>query len=381
MRSVWSRGTLNLKPGLIRLFEWSKDFSARTQRQTHAHVWIRLLELPQEYWMDRTLREIANAIGTPLLIDSATQNRVFEHYARVLVDMDLSKHIYNEVMVERAGYSFAIEITYERLPAFCTHCRNIGHHISSCRWLHLVKETHNIDNKKKSTISQKQQDLKWQPKDNPDGIGSSKAFEAPVVNNGTAAIPLADDTTLPTQTVQTESESASDVIPDQVVDTEQHDNEAIPLSVLVVEEKTRQERLPSNSVHVLERISETAETQEDEATAATQPLFTDVMELEAHTQTNAASTEINAGMNVEIQQDDNASERVAPVLHHEIPISKNVQSDLDLWARIREYDQQMAEEGFTQVLSKKQQKDLKRQVLAKTAYNTREKGTPPPSSS
>jgi hypothetical protein len=71
---------------MLRLFEWSKDSSARTQRQTHAHVWIRLVELPQEYWMERTLREITSAIGTPLRIDSATQNRVFGHYARVLVD-------------------------------------------------------------------------------------------------------------------------------------------------------------------------------------------------------------------------------------------------------------------------------------------------------
>ena len=95
LRTIWSKGTLNLKPGLLRLFEWTKDFSARTQRQTHAQVWIRLLELPQEYWMDHTLREIARAIGTPVLIDSATQNRVFGHYARVLVDMDLSKQIFN----------------------------------------------------------------------------------------------------------------------------------------------------------------------------------------------------------------------------------------------------------------------------------------------
>jgi len=117
LRTVWSKGTLNLKPGLLRLFEWLKDFSAHTQRQTHAQVWIRLLELPQEYWMDRMLREIASAIGTPLLIDSATQNRVFGHYARVLVDMDLSKQIFNEVMIERTCYSFAIEVIYERLPA------------------------------------------------------------------------------------------------------------------------------------------------------------------------------------------------------------------------------------------------------------------------
>ena len=182
-RTVWSKGTLNLKPGLFRLFEWSKDFSSRTQRQTHAQVWIRLNELPQEYWMDRTLREIASEIGTPQLIDSATQNRVFGHYARVLVDMDLSKNIYNEVMVERTCFSFTIDITYERLPAFCTHCGNIGHYISICRWLHPVTEFLVIDKKKKSTVSQRQQPPKWKPKDNLDGIGLSKAFETPVVTN------------------------------------------------------------------------------------------------------------------------------------------------------------------------------------------------------
>jgi hypothetical protein len=350
--------------------------------------------------MDRTLREIASAIGTPLLIDSATQNRVFGHYARVLVDMDMSKHIFNEVTVERTGYSFAVEITYERLPAFCTHCRNIGHNISSCRWLHPVKEIPPADKGKKSTTSQKQQDPKWQPKDNPDGIGSSKAFEAPVVSKSTDAAPQLDNITVPTQTTQTESDLASAMIPIPIVDTEQHDNEAIPVVnkgttvipqaddststeqyeheavpvfIPVVDEGVRQEKLPSNSVHVLEKIVETAETQDDEHTATTQPPFIDVMELEA--QTNTALTD------VEIQQDHNAPKRAVLVQHHQIPVSQNVQHDLDLWARIREYDQRMAAEGFTQVLSKKQQKDLKKQVLGKASYNTRTRGTPPPSSS
>ena len=70
-RNVWAAGTVNLKPGVLRLFEWTKDFNMHNQRNTHAQVWIRLMELPQEYWMERTLREIANAAGTPLLIDNA----------------------------------------------------------------------------------------------------------------------------------------------------------------------------------------------------------------------------------------------------------------------------------------------------------------------
>jgi len=36
MRSVWAAGTVNLKSGVLRLFEWSKDFNMHTQRNTHA---------------------------------------------------------------------------------------------------------------------------------------------------------------------------------------------------------------------------------------------------------------------------------------------------------------------------------------------------------
>ncbi|GAU50698.1 hypothetical protein TSUD_243910 [Trifolium subterraneum] len=38
-------------------------------------VWIRLLNLPQEYWRPRLLFEIVNGIGTPLLLDDATKKR------------------------------------------------------------------------------------------------------------------------------------------------------------------------------------------------------------------------------------------------------------------------------------------------------------------
>jgi len=137
---VWAAGTVSLKPGVLRLFEWSKDFNMHTQRQTHAQVWICLWELPQEYWMERTLLEIAGVVGTPLLIDQVTKNRLFGLYARILVDLDLSKYFFYEVMVEREGFVFPIAIEYERLPDFCTHCKSIGHNVNSCHWLHPRKE-------------------------------------------------------------------------------------------------------------------------------------------------------------------------------------------------------------------------------------------------
>jgi len=191
MRTVWSAGTMNLKPGLLRLFEWSKDFNMHTQRNTHAQVWVRLLELPQEYWMERTLREIARAVGTPLLIDNATTKRLFGHYARILVDMDLSRKLFHEIVVEREGFSFTLEVAYERLPDFCTHCHSIGHDVSACRRLYPRKEMpaakDQIAQGKKLVPTSKPI---WAPiKDNPSGIDSSAVFEGNSSGVATEEIP------------------------------------------------------------------------------------------------------------------------------------------------------------------------------------------------
>lgn len=38
--------------------------------------------------------EISCAMGTPLIIDATTQKRTFGHYARVLVDIEFSHHLF-----------------------------------------------------------------------------------------------------------------------------------------------------------------------------------------------------------------------------------------------------------------------------------------------
>lgn len=128
--------------------------------------------------MEHTLREIASAVGTPLVIDTATSKRIFGHYARVLVDMDFSKKLFHEIMVKREGFSFCVAVAYEWLPNFCTHCQNLGHDVTTFRWLYPKKE--NIVNKEK-VFKGKSQNLAKKfncvaIQENPSGVGSSKDF-------------------------------------------------------------------------------------------------------------------------------------------------------------------------------------------------------------
>lgn len=57
------------------------------------------MELPQEYRRDTTLFEISNVVWIPLTLDVATQNKFFGHYTCILVDIDLSRCIFYEIMV------------------------------------------------------------------------------------------------------------------------------------------------------------------------------------------------------------------------------------------------------------------------------------------
>ena len=91
--------------------------------------------MPQEYWRERTLKEIASAVGTPISIDGPTRNGAFRHYARILVDIDLSKSVYDEILVVREGFAFNVEVQYERHPLFYHHCYVIGHNEMNCKRL------------------------------------------------------------------------------------------------------------------------------------------------------------------------------------------------------------------------------------------------------
>jgi hypothetical protein len=137
VRRVRAVNSWNLNPGFLKLFPWTKDFNPSVQKQTYAQVWVRIYGLSQEYWRPKILFAIASSVGTPLCTDAVTTkpkfDRTFGHFVRVLVDLDISNELSYEILVERKGFAFFVELEYENLPDYCSYCKNIGHNFDNCK--------------------------------------------------------------------------------------------------------------------------------------------------------------------------------------------------------------------------------------------------------
>ncbi|KAK3225744.1 hypothetical protein Dsin_005606 [Dipteronia sinensis] len=132
---VWSLGSLNLKPGVLRLQPWIPDFNPSLQKSSNAQVWVCFYDLSWEYWHPKIIFDLARGIGVPLRLDRVTMEGDFRHFTGVLVDIDVSTVPPSSLLLERDdSHSSFILVEYESLPAFCSTCSSIGHFPNACRW-------------------------------------------------------------------------------------------------------------------------------------------------------------------------------------------------------------------------------------------------------
>ncbi|KAF5206115.1 hypothetical protein FRX31_004300 [Thalictrum thalictroides] len=102
------------------------------------------VERGQQFWDYECVMSIAKGVGCPIGVDKVTAERELGFYANVLIDLDLSKSLPNQILVEvDDGEEFLQEIAYPALPKFCPHCQAIGHSKNECKG--LQREIHEVD--------------------------------------------------------------------------------------------------------------------------------------------------------------------------------------------------------------------------------------------
>lgn len=91
-------------------------------------VWIRLNELPIELYETEVLKEIGEAIGKVLRINSHTAMEARGRYTRLCVQIDINRSLINTILI----VWFERVVTYEGIQRLCFSYGRVGHKVEWC---------------------------------------------------------------------------------------------------------------------------------------------------------------------------------------------------------------------------------------------------------
>ncbi|XP_038982161.1 uncharacterized protein LOC120110653 [Phoenix dactylifera] len=117
---------------ILAVERWRPDFIPCAKMVNNVLVWVRLPDLPLEFWVIESIMEVAVAVGRPIAVDGFTEKRSRIGFARVLVEVDASRPLRSRAFVRGLTERFWQAFVYESLPAVCYNCGLIGHGETEC---------------------------------------------------------------------------------------------------------------------------------------------------------------------------------------------------------------------------------------------------------
>lgn len=109
--------------------EWRPNFNPSADKTENMLVWIRFPDLPIEYYGEEYLMKIGEKVGTPIKVDDATSLTTRGRFARMCVEIDLTKPLLAKYKLRRRIY----KIEYEGIHLVCFQCGMYGHNADNCR--------------------------------------------------------------------------------------------------------------------------------------------------------------------------------------------------------------------------------------------------------
>ncbi|KAK2359720.1 zinc ion binding / nucleic acid binding protein [Trifolium repens] len=108
--------------------EWSADFNPAVESVKSIAVWFRFSGLPIEYYDAKLLHVIGDRIGRSVKVDKTTLYQEHGKYARLCVEVDLTKPLLAMFTIKGRHY----KVEYEGLHFLCLNCGIFGHYVEGC---------------------------------------------------------------------------------------------------------------------------------------------------------------------------------------------------------------------------------------------------------
>ncbi|GAV70483.1 DUF4283 domain-containing protein, partial [Cephalotus follicularis] len=112
---------------------WERDPSLINSGFTKISVWVKLMNIPMEYWTTQGLSLLASVLGSPLHMDPATEVKHMIRFARVCVEMKADKVFPDVIKVWRMNGDIGeVKIEYSWKPPVCEQCKVFDHSTRAC---------------------------------------------------------------------------------------------------------------------------------------------------------------------------------------------------------------------------------------------------------
>ena len=126
--AILKKGPWFIGEHFLSIRPWEPDFRPATANVSSIAVWIRLNELPIEYYNEEALVQIGKSIGTVLRIDTHTASETRGRFARLCVQIDVTKPLVTGIFIGK----FEQSVSYEGIHRLCFDCGRVGHQKENC---------------------------------------------------------------------------------------------------------------------------------------------------------------------------------------------------------------------------------------------------------
>ena len=115
------------------LKKWQPNLQLDKEEFKRVPVWVRLMNVPFEYWTPKGLSCVASAVGKPLYADKITLTKKRMSFARVCVEIDASEEMITDFdLCCPNGDWITVHAVFEWIPIRCTTCGVLGHVVGHC---------------------------------------------------------------------------------------------------------------------------------------------------------------------------------------------------------------------------------------------------------
>ncbi|KAI9077106.1 hypothetical protein K1719_040928 [Acacia pycnantha] len=120
---------------------WRPEFNPKNERIDSVVAWVRLLDLPAPLFDKKFLLNLGNSIGKAICLDVHIVQRARGKFARMCVELDLTKPLVPEFMVDGQ----VLKVEYESMGLLCRKCGRFGHLMGGCDAFHKKVEVSGMD--------------------------------------------------------------------------------------------------------------------------------------------------------------------------------------------------------------------------------------------